>query len=167
MTAKLGADHPDTLKSMSNLALVYQAVGKMDRALPLFEQAATGFETRRFQHEYAKSIISSTIAAYETAQQFDKAESWRRKWLAVVKAEAGVASPAYAGELAALGLLLLKQQKWADAEPILRESLAIREKTQPDRLDYVQHAVAARRSPAGPEEVRRAPSRCCSRATRA
>ncbi len=131
-TAKLGADHPQTLVSMNNLARGYQAVGKMDRALPLFERAATGMETRRFQDEYAKPIISNTSAAYETAQQFDKAEAWRRKWLAVVKAEAGVASPAYAGELAALGLLLLKQQKWADAEPILRESLAIREKTQPD-----------------------------------
>ena len=132
MTAKLGVDHPYTITTMNNLALAYQAAGKMDRALPLFEQAATGVETRRFRHEYVKSIISYTIAAYETAQKFDKAESWRRKWLAVVKAEAGVASPAYAGELAALGLLLLKQQKWADAEPILRESLAIREKTQPD-----------------------------------
>jgi eukaryotic-like serine/threonine-protein kinase len=131
-TAKSGADHPDALVSMGALASGYEAVGKMDRALPLFEQAATGFETRRFQHAYAKAVISRTIAAYETAQQFDKAESWRRKWLAVVKAEAGVASPAYAGELAALGSLLLKQQKWADAEPILRESLAIREKTQPD-----------------------------------
>ena len=50
----------------------------------------------------------------------------------MVKADVGIATPAYAGELAALGLLLLKQQKWADAEPILRESLAIREKTQPD-----------------------------------
>jgi hypothetical protein len=104
----------------------------MDRALPLFEQAAVGIEKRRIQHEYAKPIISSTIADYEEAQQFDKAESWRRKWLAVVKAEAGVASPAYAGEMAALRFLLLKQQKWADAEPILLASVAIREKTQPD-----------------------------------
>ena len=31
-----------------------------------------------------------------------------------------------------LGLNLLKQKKWVDAEPILRECLAIREKKQPD-----------------------------------
>ena len=131
-SAKLGADHPDTLMSMKNLALGYQTVGKPDRAMTLFEQAATGIEKRRFQFEQAKRIISNTIAAYEAARQFVKAEAWRRKWLPVVKAEAGPASPPYAEELAALGMLLRIQQKWAEAETILRESLAIREKSQPD-----------------------------------
>ena len=36
--AKLGADHPDTLTSMNNLATGYQAAGKLDLALPLFEE---------------------------------------------------------------------------------------------------------------------------------
>ena len=38
----------------------------------------------------------------------------------------------YAGQLGSLGLNLLEQQKPADAEPVLRECLLIREKTQPD-----------------------------------
>ena len=37
-TAQLGPDHPDTLGSMNNLAEGYQAAGKLDRALPLFEE---------------------------------------------------------------------------------------------------------------------------------
>ena len=36
--AKLGPEHPDTLTSMNNLALAYQAAGKLDLALPLFEE---------------------------------------------------------------------------------------------------------------------------------
>ena len=36
--AKLGPDHPDTLTSMNNLAAGYQAAGKLDLALPLFEE---------------------------------------------------------------------------------------------------------------------------------
>ena len=132
MAAKLGADHPDTLVSLCNLAGGYQAIGKMDKALPLFEQTASEVEKRRFQLDVAKFIIRDTIVAYEEAKQFDKAEAWQRKWLVVEKANTGATSPAYAGELAGLGLLLLKQQKWIEAEPILRECLAIREKTQPD-----------------------------------
>ena len=129
---KLGGDHPHTLLAMNNLAEGYRTVGKIDQALPLFGTAAAGMEKRRFRHEHAKLIVRNTIAAYEEALQFDKAEEWRRKWLAAVKAEAGAASPAYAGELAALGMPLLTQRKWAEAEPLLRECLAVREKVQPD-----------------------------------
>src|SRR5262249_53297983 len=39
---------------------------------------------------------------------------------------------AEAGQLAQRGLGLLQQQKWAEAEPLLRQCLAIREKMQPD-----------------------------------
>ena len=37
-TAQLGPDHPDTLASMTNLAGGYQDAGKLDLALPLFEE---------------------------------------------------------------------------------------------------------------------------------
>jgi tetratricopeptide (TPR) repeat protein len=78
------------------------------------------------------ACILTLAAAHEQAGQLDKAEGWRRQLLAVVKQQAGADSPAYAGELAALGLNLLQQKKWSDAEPILRESLTIREKQQPN-----------------------------------
>jgi hypothetical protein len=39
---------------------------------------------------------------------------------------------AEAAKLAQMGLELLQQQKWAEAEPLLRKSLALREKLQPD-----------------------------------
>ena len=126
-----GADHPDTLNTLASLAAAYHLAGKPEQALPLFEQAAAGLEKRRFQHEYAGTIIPNTIAAYEKARQYDKAESWRRKWLAVVKQRAGARSPDYAGELAGLGSNLLQQKKWADAEAVLRESLPIQEKQAP------------------------------------
>ena len=38
LTAHLGADHPDTLNSMHDLALGYQDAGKLDLALPLDEE---------------------------------------------------------------------------------------------------------------------------------
>jgi hypothetical protein len=91
--AQLGPDHPHTLTSMNNLASAYQAAGQSDRALPLLEAAARGIEKRRFQHEYARGILANTIRAYEQAKQFAKAQKWRQKWLAHVKAAAGPESP--------------------------------------------------------------------------
>jgi hypothetical protein len=129
---KLGADHPSTVTTLNNLASACYTAGKLTEAVALFEQAATGVAKLRFQHEYAGWIIPNTITAYEKAGQLDKAEGWRRQWLAVIKQKAGADSSDYADHLAALELNLLKQKKWADAEPILRECLAIREKKQPD-----------------------------------
>ena len=44
----------------------------------------------------------------------------------------GPADPRTAGIMAPFGLSLIQQGKWAAAEPVLRECLAIREKSQPD-----------------------------------
>jgi serine/threonine protein kinase len=132
MKSKLGPNHPDTLTCMNNLALGYQAAGRMDLALPLLEQATMGIEKRQFQDEHAERIVPNFIRALEDAHDLAKAEAWQRKWLAVVKERSGVESVAFAGELATLGLNLLRQRKYTEAEPLLRECLAIREKMQPD-----------------------------------
>jgi hypothetical protein len=129
--AKMGADHPSTLITLNNLAVAYHAGGRVSEALPLFEQAATGIEKRQFQHEYAGRIVPNTVRAYEAARQYKQAEAWQRRWLAVLKDKAGPLSPAYTGELAHLGLLLLKQEKWTDAEAALKDYLVLRQKTQP------------------------------------
>ena len=42
-TAKLGADHPDTLTTRNNLALTYQAQKRYDLAEPLFREVVEGF----------------------------------------------------------------------------------------------------------------------------
>ena len=41
-------------------------------------------------------------------------------------------APCWPADLASLGRILLKQSRWSEAEPLLRESLAIRVKTIPD-----------------------------------
>jgi tRNA A-37 threonylcarbamoyl transferase component Bud32 len=120
---KLGADHPNTLMTINDLAAAYQAAGKMEQALHLFDQAAAGVKRRRYLHYGAARIIGNTIAAYEAAGQLDKAELWRRNWLAAVKEKFGAGSPAYAGELALLGVNLMHQRKHADAEVVFRQYL--------------------------------------------
>jgi hypothetical protein len=72
-------------------------------------------------------VINNLIDTQEELGQFAGAETWRRKWLAEVKKSAGADSLPHASELGALGANLLQQEKWTDAEPVLREALAIRE----------------------------------------
>jgi serine/threonine protein kinase len=126
-----GDNHPETLAGMNNLATVYGLTGKLDQALPLLREAAVGFEKRRFQHEYAASVINNLIDGLERRKQLEEAEEWRRKWLAVVKERAGADSLLYADKLVALSSNLLHQKKLSEAEAALRESLAICEKKEP------------------------------------
>jgi hypothetical protein len=122
-----GPDHPYTLGSMNNLAWTYRTAGKMDQALQLFQEAATAVERRRFRDEYAGGIVNNLVDTEERLKQFEEAEGWRRKWLAVVKERAGADSLPYAGELGALGANLLQQKKWTDAETVLREAFGLLE----------------------------------------
>jgi hypothetical protein len=124
----LGADHAETLGTVRSLAVAYHAAGKPEQALPLFIQAAAVFENRKFQDQHAGLIVGHLIACQEELKQYAEAEAWHRKWLIVVKEQAGGEHPVYTGELASLGLNILKQRKCTDAEPVLRECLALREK---------------------------------------
>jgi DNA-binding SARP family transcriptional activator len=128
----LGADHPDAHTALANLASAYLATGKVAQALPLFQQAAKGIERCQFRHEHAGPILRDLSDCHERLQQYEPAEVWRRKWLAVVKERAGSESTTYAGELAALGLNLLQQHKHAEAEQTLRDSLALRSTKEPE-----------------------------------
>jgi hypothetical protein len=84
------------------------------------------------EHPNTLTCMNNLAGAYDEVKQFDKAELLFRERLPLVQQKSGGDSPAYAGALALLGLNLLHQKKWTDAEPLLRECLAIREKTQPD-----------------------------------
>jgi serine/threonine protein kinase len=141
---KLGVDQPETLVTLSNLAAAYQVDGKLQRALPLFEQAAGGIDKMGYPYKHAEQILPRAIKAYEVARQYDKAEAWRRKWLPVVKKNAGADSLLYAAETASLGMDLIYQNKYSDAEVILRDSLRLHEKllkgqqTAPWRVAWVK-----------------------------
>jgi tetratricopeptide (TPR) repeat protein len=130
--AVLGAEHPETLAAMHNVALGYLDAGRHNEALPLFLEAVQGIEKGRFEHAAADLIVPNLLRCLDELQRFDEAEIWRRKWLPVLKQRSEVESPAYASELATWGLSLLQRQRWAEAEAVLTECLAIRQKKRPN-----------------------------------
>ena len=55
--------------------------------------------------------------------------------------------------LGQLGLSLLQMKKWTEAEPLLRECLAIREKSQPDDWSTFYTKSMLGGALAGPEKI--------------
>lgn len=124
--AKLGIDHPSTFSSQNNLALAYQAAGQLDRAIALFEQTLTGLEAK-LGNDHPRTLISQHDLAVALAARGDlsRALSMLRDVLARREKTLGAAHPEVAASLVDLGEALLKEQKWADAEHVLRQGLAI------------------------------------------
>jgi len=131
--AKLGDDHPETLRSRNNLALAYQAAGKLELAIPLFATVVPqAIGKLGAAHPNTIRVTQNWIDALEANRQFARAADARQKLLVVERKLLPAEDPRLAGALVQLGQTLLKADRPAEAELVLRESLAIREKKDPD-----------------------------------
>jgi serine/threonine protein kinase len=112
----LGPDHPATLDSLYDLGLTYHLAHKLEKALPLLEQAVLGLERRKFAQVNARIIIAALCDCQEDLKLYDQAEIWRRKLLALVKAKDGPEVPAYAEQVKRLVKLYDAWGKRAEAD---------------------------------------------------
>jgi serine/threonine protein kinase len=118
--ATLGSDHPDTLTTMNNLAVAYFVSGQVAKVVPLLEETLEKKKAKLGpDHPETLRGLTNLARAYQAALQQHKAKL-------------GAAHPETLGTMANLGLVLLQQKKWAEAEPVLRDCLAISEKQIPD-----------------------------------
>jgi len=114
---------------MNNLAAAYADTGMRGKALPLFEETLK-LEKAKFApgHPGTVGTMNSLCITYAAAGEMVKAVALLaelRKWYPKD-------SPQLATPLAMIGTALLEQKKWPEAELLLRECQAIREKTQPE-----------------------------------
>src|SRR5262249_13276993 len=124
----LGRRHPDTLLTVANLGENYKDAGRVREALPLLEE---GYRASR-KVPRLRWVGAQLAAAYTLAGETAKLADLLREQLAEARERLPKDSPQLAGVLAQIGLALMDQKKWAEAEPLLRECVTIREKTQPD-----------------------------------
>jgi tetratricopeptide (TPR) repeat protein len=124
--AKLGADHPSTLSTQNNLALAYQASGRLEEAIALFERTLAVRVTKHgVEHPRTLTTSYDLACAYGARGDRARAESMLRDILVARKRTMGAGHPEVAQVLSALGTNLMLERNWAEAEPLLRESLAI------------------------------------------
>jgi tetratricopeptide (TPR) repeat protein len=130
--ATLGHEHPNTLQTMSKFAGAYQAGGKSDLALPLYVEALR-LQKAKLGHDHADTLktMKDLAAAYQAAGNGELAVPLHKDLLVTDRKTLRKDSLQLAKRLATLGLLLLSAKAFAEAEPILRECLAIREAKEP------------------------------------
>jgi tetratricopeptide (TPR) repeat protein len=125
---KLGRQHPSTLLSVANLGVNYKDAGRFKEGIPLLEEAYRASK----KHANLSWVGGSLQDAYTKAGEAAKLADLLLERLAEARKTQPNDSPTLAGKLAEVGQVLLQQKKWTDAEPLLRECLTIRAKTQPD-----------------------------------
>ncbi len=131
--AKLGDDHPETLVSLHNLASALGDNGLVDRASLLHEQAIKAQRATRGEDHPYTSIFRTRIRpnVREGRAAFRDAEPMYRRTVEAAGRQRPRNDRFYSGSLVMLGRCLIRQEKHAEAVPILRECLELKEKTQP------------------------------------
>ncbi len=79
-----------------------------------------------------REVGTALLDAYLRIGKVEKAAAMAKELLADVRMQFSEESPQLAGQLASIGASLLQAKAFTQAEPLLRECLAIREKTQAD-----------------------------------
>jgi serine/threonine protein kinase/tetratricopeptide (TPR) repeat protein len=126
-----GTGHAHTIRLAFQAGMLYRDAGRLDDAVALFEEwLPRGLALPR--HPTRRLGLAHGAETYRRAGRRDKAEPLLRELAAEVKETAGADSDDYAEQLARLGRNLLRQRKYAAAEPVLRESLAVGRKAAPD-----------------------------------
>src|SRR5262249_47214591 len=89
-TARLGTDHPDTLRSMGNLAGGLLYAGRYDRALPLLEETLALRKAKLGpDHRDTFKSMSDLADGYFLTGQLDRALPLYEETLALRKAKLG------------------------------------------------------------------------------
>jgi non-specific serine/threonine protein kinase/serine/threonine-protein kinase len=129
----LGEDHPDTLWTMYRMAGMYRRQRKFDRAEELYHRAAEG-QSRVLGPDVWQTLRtrSELWELYSSSKKHSQADDLMKRHLDEVRSKAGADAIPYAYGLDFFGSGLLQQGRPMEAEPILRECLAIRERKLPD-----------------------------------
>jgi tetratricopeptide (TPR) repeat protein len=125
-----GADHLDTVLAEYSLAEGQRQAGKVEEAIKTYAAVLPKMKEKLgAQDPRIPAALMAAAEVYESAGKAADAEPLRRDNLEIQrKAMPYPEAPPVTLALALLGLNLLKQEKWVEAEKTLRECLELRRK---------------------------------------
>jgi serine/threonine protein kinase/tetratricopeptide (TPR) repeat protein len=130
----LGATHPTTLLAKGDLGVICVSAGKYDEAIPLLREAYRAANGNPELVEFGPHLLDALAQVADPNDAGRNAEIGQLAQELAANARAALpeGSSERAAALALLGHPLLKARRPAEAEAVLRESLAIREALEPD-----------------------------------
>jgi eukaryotic-like serine/threonine-protein kinase len=130
---KAGAGHPDTIVTMINLGVLYRDWNRFTESEPLFREAIVrSRETHGLGHQDTHTAVAHLAILHRRQGTPHLTESLLRELVEFLRDRPGPGSKLYANELGYLADNLLDQKKYAEAEPVARECLAIRARNKPN-----------------------------------
>jgi eukaryotic-like serine/threonine-protein kinase len=126
---KLGEDHPHTISSMGNLAVVLESTGQRKKALPYFEKSLEISEAKSGKNHPSTILQVRNLAnCVRDLGETERAMKLYQEYVDRFASKDGKDSLAYADALVYLGFNQVKLERWAEAEPVLRDCLELRMK---------------------------------------
>ena len=126
--AELGADHPQTVVRIRELARVYQLMGRYGDAEELYRRALDLLEAAPDGEPLEVAEVLRGLGRIHLEQgRYDQAEPLVERALAVTEEALGVDDPRVAQALDGLGAVYYRQGRYDQAEPLRSRALAIRE----------------------------------------
>ncbi len=126
-----GANHPDTARSLNNLAALYDTQGKYADAEPLYQRAlAIVEEVQGATHPDTALSLNNLGFLYYIQGKYSDAEPLYKRALAIKEEVQGANHPNTALSLNNLAALYYRQGKYSEAEPLYQRTLAIYEEVQ-------------------------------------
>ncbi|MEE9129901.1 MAG: tetratricopeptide repeat protein [Phycisphaerales bacterium] len=127
---ELGEEHPDTLASMNDLAVLYDEQGRYDEAEPLYVKT---LEIKKRvlgeEHPHTLNSMNNLAILYNNQGRFDEAERLQDKTLEIRKRVLGREHPDTLASMANLAIVYLDQGRYDEAEPLLNvKTLEIRKR---------------------------------------
>lgn len=126
---EFGGNHPQTGKSLNNLAELYRKVGRYDEAMQLHIRAQSILmATYGPKHPHTAMSMNNLAGLYETTGHFEEAAPLYRRALEIVEEALGPFDPETEKISGNLGLLYWKLALYDESLPLLQRAVAVSER---------------------------------------